>query len=238
MANRRMFSKVITESDNFLSMGTDVQNLYFHLGMQADDDGFVSPRRVMRMIGAADDSIKHLVSKGFVIPFESGVVVVTDWKENNFLRSDRYKPTTHQREMMQLVQNGGRYTIGIPMVDAGKDRLGKDRLLPASQTVSDFPIQVVSSTTETETEPKSPPKYKNARVAFSWFPKPNEVWSKRKHELESGLILFKKGEHEVKGALRFYFDHKDDRFCPIVNSPTKLVDKWEDLANYRERNDL
>ena len=121
-----MFSKTITESDRFLSMGTDVQNLYFHLGMQADDDGFVSPKRVMRMVGAAEDSLKHLVAKALVIPFESGVVVITDWKENNYLRSDRYTPTVYTKEMALLEGDNSRYTVGIPLVDAGKDRLGED----------------------------------------------------------------------------------------------------------------
>lgn len=136
-----MFSKNITESDEFLSMGTDVQNLYFHLGMQADDDGFVSPKRVMRMIGSASDSITHLVARGFVIPFEERVVVIRDWKENNYLRNDRYKPTQYKKELASLIMEDGRYTIGIPLVDAGKDRLGKDINTKTSKEV--LPLEVV-----------------------------------------------------------------------------------------------
>jgi hypothetical protein len=146
MAQRRMFSKSITESDDFLSMGTDVQNLYFHLGMQADDDGFVSPKRVMRMIGAADDSLTHLVAKGFIIPFEDRVVVITDWKENNYLRNDRHKPTIYQKEMAQLSSTNGRYTIGIPNDNhwLTQDRIGKDRKKDFAEAKSSLPILVVS----------------------------------------------------------------------------------------------
>lgn len=146
MANRRMFSKAITESDAFLSMAQEVQNLYFHLGMQADDDGFVSPRRVMRMVGAAEDSLVHLVSRGFLIPFDSGVVVVTDWKENNYLRPDRYKQTQYKKEMALLSQESGRYTIGIPnvipLVGVGKDRIGKDRKEEIVKTISSSPLEI------------------------------------------------------------------------------------------------
>lgn len=77
MANRRMFSKDVIDSDRFLDMPPTAQNLYFHLGIQADDDGFVSsPKRVKRACGAADDDLKLLEKKGFIISFESGVKFV------------------------------------------------------------------------------------------------------------------------------------------------------------------
>jgi len=76
--------------DKFLDMPATAQLLYFHLGMRADDDGFVaSPRRIMMLIGCGQDDMKILILKGFVIAFESGVCVITDWKQNNQLRHDR-----------------------------------------------------------------------------------------------------------------------------------------------------
>jgi len=84
MAQRRMFSKTITENDDFLNMSLSTQALYFHLGIQADDDGFVSPNRIMRMIGAMIDDLNVLIAKKFVIPFENGVVVIRHWKINNY----------------------------------------------------------------------------------------------------------------------------------------------------------
>ena len=65
MANRRMFSSKVTESIGFLQMPASTQNLYFHLGMHADDDGFVETYPVMRLTRATEDDLKILISKGF-----------------------------------------------------------------------------------------------------------------------------------------------------------------------------
>lgn len=146
MAQRRMFSKKITETDLFLDMPMSTQCLYFHLNMNADDDGFIgNVKTAKRMIGASDDDLKLLMAKEFVIPFESGVVVIKDWKIHNYIRSDRYAETVYLEEKKQLsVSDNGRYVFGaqnvipnvtpsdIPKVDGwdtqvrlGKDRLGK-----------------------------------------------------------------------------------------------------------------
>lgn len=111
-----MFSQQITESDSFLDMPLSAQALYFHLGMTADDDGFVnSPKRVQRVIGANDDDLKLLIAKKFVIAFDSGVVVIKHWKINNSIRSDRYTPTVYEEEMAMLYEKPNRaYTLGIP----------------------------------------------------------------------------------------------------------------------------
>lgn len=134
MANRRMFSKNITETDIFLDMPMSTQCLYFHLNMSADDDGFIgNAKTIKRMVGASDDDFKLLMAKEFIIPFESGVVVIKDWKIHNYIRSDRYNSTVYTKEKKQLKQNeNGQYelgmTSGIPTVDTGKVRLGKVRL--------------------------------------------------------------------------------------------------------------
>ena len=139
MAQRRMFSKKITETDLFLDMPMSSQCLYFHLNMSADDDGFIgNAKTIRRMIGASEDDLKLLLAKEFLFPFDSGVVVVKDWKIHNYIRSDRYNETVYQEEKKQLKQlENGRYEIGIPnvipevhqtdtQVRLGKDRLGKD----------------------------------------------------------------------------------------------------------------
>lgn len=113
---KRMFNTDITETDKFIDMPASAQNLYFHLGMHGDDDGFVSaPKRIMRSVGSCEDDLKILISKGFILPFESGVIVITDWHINNNLRNDRYKPTIHINEKSMLcLDESKRYTIGIP----------------------------------------------------------------------------------------------------------------------------
>lgn len=107
-----MFSPDIVESDAFLDMPISSQALYFHLGMFADDDGFVSPRKIMRMLGVSEDDMKILVTKRFVMPFQSGVVVIKHWRVNNLVRKDWYRETTYLDEKAQLyVKEKGAYTL-------------------------------------------------------------------------------------------------------------------------------
>lgn len=139
MAERRMMSKSIIKSDTFLDMPATTQNLYFHMLLDADDDGFINaPKSIMRMIGAKDDDMKVLAAKQFVIPFESGVVVIKDWKIHNYIQNDRYKPSTLPERDLLNIQKDKTYTLKsdvsrmdtecIQTVSIGKDRLGKDRL--------------------------------------------------------------------------------------------------------------
>ena len=103
MPEKRMFTKKITESDAFLEMPLSTQCLYFHLNMFADDDGFVnSPKRVVRTIGANEDDLKLLISKSFILVFESGVIVIKHWRMHNTLQNDRYHPTDYQEEFAML----------------------------------------------------------------------------------------------------------------------------------------
>ena len=139
MAERRMMSKSIIKSDTFLDMPATTQNLYFHMLLDADDDGFINaPKSIMRMIGAKDDDMKVLAAKQFVIPFESGVVVIKDWKIHNYIQNDRYKPSTLPERDLLNIQKDKTYTLKsdvsrmdtecIQTVSIGKDRLGKVRL--------------------------------------------------------------------------------------------------------------
>lgn len=108
MANRRMFSLDVVNTDLFLDMPVSAQCLYFHLGMRADDDGFISsPKQIMRMATCTQDDMKILVSKGFVIPFETGIVVIRHWKQHNYIQSDRYRKTkyTEERDRLELKEN-------------------------------------------------------------------------------------------------------------------------------------
>ena len=103
MAERRMFSKRIIDSDAFLDMPLSTQALYFHLSMRADDDGFVSnPRRIRTMVGASEDDLKLLIAKRFLLTFESGVVVIKHRRIHNYINPDRYTPTTYVEEKATL----------------------------------------------------------------------------------------------------------------------------------------
>jgi hypothetical protein len=112
MAQKRMFSLFVTDTDMFMDMPTSSQALYFHLGMHGDDDGFVgSPKKILRAAGCCDDDLRILVSKGYIIPFESGVVVIRDWNTNNTLKNDRYHPTLYTRERELLTEENGQYIL-------------------------------------------------------------------------------------------------------------------------------
>lgn len=93
-----MFSPEVVCDDKFIDMPTSTQALYFQLGMHADDDGFIGPKKIMRIISASEDDLKILIGKKFVIPFESGVVVVRHWRVNNLIRKDWYRPSIHVEE--------------------------------------------------------------------------------------------------------------------------------------------
>lgn len=108
MANRRMFSLAVIDTDKFLDMPSTTQALYFHLGMRADDDGFVSsPKKIAAITNCSMDDLKLLIAKGYVIPFESGVIVITHWKQHNYIQSDRYRKTIYkaERAQLELVEN-------------------------------------------------------------------------------------------------------------------------------------
>lgn len=112
MAEKRMFSKQIIDSDAFLEMPLSAQALYFHLSMRADDDGFVdNPRKIQRMVSASGDDLKLLIAKRYILTFESGVIVIKHWRIHNTLRSDRYKETVYLEEKSTLtVKDNKSYT--------------------------------------------------------------------------------------------------------------------------------
>ena len=103
MAEKRMFSKRVIDTDEFLDMPATAQMLYFHLSMNADDDGFVGkPKTIMRMCRASQDDLTVLLGKQFVISFDTGVIVIRHWRIHNYLRKDTYHPTIYEREKSML----------------------------------------------------------------------------------------------------------------------------------------
>lgn len=138
MAQRRMFSKLILDSDAFLDMPSSSQMLYTHLAIRADDDGFVgNPKKIQRMIGAADDDAKLLLAKNFIISFETGVIVIKHWRIHNYIQNDRYTPTLYQAEASTISVDVNKiYSVDktclqdvsnmVTQVRLGQVRLGKN----------------------------------------------------------------------------------------------------------------
>ena len=153
MADRRMFAKTIVDSDAFLDMPLSTQALYFHLGMRADDDGFINnPRKIQRMLGCSDDDIKLLIAKRFIIPFESGVVVIKHWRMHNYIRGDRKKDTAYPEEMGKLViKDNGAYTLiseevplieEVPPVEDTEDETAREKAYSESDLPYSFSYKI------------------------------------------------------------------------------------------------
>ena len=112
MAERRMFSKTIINSDLFLDLPSSAQNLYFHLSLNADDEGFVnSPKKIMKYLNSQTEDIELLIENGFVNKFDSGIVVIIHWNLHNYIQKDRFKATIYQKEKQQLVLVGKKYVM-------------------------------------------------------------------------------------------------------------------------------
>lgn len=157
MANKRMFSIDVTETDTFLEMPLTAQALYFHLAMRGDDDGFVSnPRSIMRVTGCSENDLKTLAESGYIITFRSGVIVISDWKVNNYLRGDRYKPTTFQNELSMLTETANkryvlesdsqRSTVGIP----NSNQMETQYSIEKNRVVVDTATTATSSRTDSD----------------------------------------------------------------------------------------
>ena len=158
MANRRMFSKDVVDTDKFLEMPPSTQALYFHLGMRADDDGFVSsPKKITQFVNCGNDDLKLLLAKGYLIPFESGVVVISDWNVNNWIRADRKHATRFEQEKSLLSISNDIYILDANQMPTkcqpsanqiptkchtedsiGKDSIGKDRDRADYQQIADM----------------------------------------------------------------------------------------------------
>ena len=195
MAEKRMFAKSVIDSDNFIDMPLTTQALYFHLGMRADDDGFVdSPRKVQRAIGCSDDDMKLLLAKGFVIAFNSGIIVIRHWKLHNYIQKDRYKETVYLEEKAQLRLEENRvysvlneaettplYTNCIQDVDKmdTQNRIDKNILDKSSNHMS----------TDVDGEPKKQVDYKQTIDVFNRIckslPKVQAVTDKRKKAIKA-----------------------------------------------------
>ena len=182
MAEKRMFSSNVIDSDAFLDMSPTARLLYYDMGMRADDDGFIdSPKKIMRIIGASDSDLKELIDNGFVLRFDSGVIVIRHWYVNNRVRRDTYHETIYTEEKSRLFMEknnvyqlrndsvtdtlqtrdeiGSQIRGGEDRID--KDRLGKDRLGEGCACVRE-------ESSEIQADCLTPPS--NEEDVFVYFP--------------------------------------------------------------------
>lgn len=240
MAERRMFAKTIIDSDAFIDMPITARLLYYDLAMRADDDGFVnSPKKIMRMIGVSQDDLNILIMRKFIIPFQSGVVVIKHWRIHNYIRKDRYSETTYNEEKEQLsldtnkaytlnVSESGipavnqRSTNGIPTVDTGKDRLGKD------------------SIGESESEPDGSKPTRHKYGAHKNVLLSDDELAKLKEEIPSYLEYIERLSEYVASTGKKYKSHfatirawarKDNACAPKADAKTEYQDYFDMVKN-------
>lgn len=195
MAQKRMFSNSVVESDDFLEMPDSSQNLYFHLSMHADDDGFVGKwKSIMRMTGKKEDDLKILIAKSFLIPFDTGIIVIKHWRLNNYIQKDRYKETIYKKEKALLsINESNVYNLDTECIHSiDKNRLDKisiDNIYGQNEMTETESTQETIKLWEEQFKvfyEKYPRKVKKQDVK-KWFKnnKPsNELFSSMLHRLE------------------------------------------------------
>ena len=234
MAERRMFSKTIVDSDLFLNMPATSQLLYFHLALRADDDGFINnPKSLTRMCGCHDDDMNMLITRGFIIPFpETGVVVVTHWNIHNTIRKDMYRATTYTEEKALLGsdENGSYILRDEPVTNSlrtcnepvtepspkdrlGKDRLGKDRLgkVIDYEAVKDSFNRLCPSFPEIKT--MSEARKKSVRARLNTYSMDDLLEAFRKAEASD----FLKGKNKRDWSANFDWMVKDANLAKILD---------------------
>ena len=136
MAQKRMFSLSVVDTDSFLEMPLSSRLLYYELGMRADDDGFVANwKKILAFTGLKEDDLKVLVAKKYIIPFDTGVIVIRHWRMNNYLQNDRTKPTIYQNELKKLdVDSNNVYTMYTDCIHSiDKNSIDKNRIDKSSK---------------------------------------------------------------------------------------------------------
>ena len=207
MAERRMFTKKVTDDDNFMALSSSAQALYLHLSMSADDDGFCNQVSIsMFKAHASIQDLQALMEKRYIYQFENGVIVIKHWRMANALRKDRYTPTVFQEELAHLdVKTNGSYTwlpSGCQVVAERlpQDRLGKDRLGKDS-------IECIPDSIESEPSPKKKP-------------------AKHKHGEYQKVLLT---DNEVEKLIEEY--GKD-----MVVKLIKFLDEYIEMKGYKAKN--
>lgn len=240
-----MFSPDIVCSDEFLDMPVSSRDLYFQLSMRADDDGFVQPKTIMRVLGASQDDLKVLIAKRFILPFESGVVVVKHWLIHNMIRADRYKPSRfHSEKSTLLIRKDKVYTdnpkSGEPIL-ATKWQPNGNQSAPQIRIDQDRSISVPQKIEIVKDEPTKPKRtLPVAEVVFGIFKEefgkyPLNWKTNRTQRIAAENLWKERGEAQIRKALRFHRENKDEPYCPTITSPWDLDSKWLKLHNANKK---
>lgn len=234
MAERRMFAKTIIDSDMFIDMPISARLLYYDLAMRADDDGFVnSPKKIMKFVGASVDDMNVLIARQFIIPFESGVVVIKHWRIHNYIRKDTYKETPYKDEkaLLYLDENNGyrlenecpstnrQRTVNEPST---QDRLGKDRIELGKDRVRDRERQELESAHAPENLPLEIAENKNNKNNENDFNNPdNKKPTRHKYGIYKNVFLTDEDMEKLKSEFPDDWQNRIERLSEYIASSGK-----------------
>jgi hypothetical protein len=237
MAQRRMFSLKIVDTDAFLDMPPSSQLLYFQLSMRADDEGFVgNPRRIMRMIGSGDDDLKILLVKRFILAFDSGVVVIKHWFIHNYIQKDRCSETTYLEEKKSLSLKANKaYTEidknkrieNVSRMDTqyrlGKDSIGKD----SKDKIATPPAVAVKDEINPLIELFKPvnPSYKR-------------LYANTTQRVALARLVKEHGAEKVKEFINILPKTNTMPFSPTITTPLQLESKLGQLWAFCQKESL
>lgn len=233
-----MFSPDIVCSEEFLEMPPSSRELYFQLGMRADDDGFVQPKAIIRAIDAKEDDLRVLISKRFVLPFDAGVVVVKHWLIHNMIRLDRYRPTRFEKEKNTLfIKENKAYTTNpskgrkllattgcqvvakrLPQVRLGKDRIGKRD----TNTATDKPLHDVLGAEVIKAFEEINPAVKR-------------MYGNKTQRGACDDLLREYGLERVLKVVAFVKKVRGQEYYPTITTPVQLFQKWAALEQAARR---
>ena len=213
MAEKRMFSNKIIDSDAFIDMPLSTQALYFHLHMRADDDGFLNnAQRIMRMIGANKNDYDLLVAKSFIIQFPDGICVIKHWRIHNYIRKDRYRATQYIEEKAMLsVKENGSYTlvqnepVGIPNDNQSVD----ERVTQISIDQNSIDLDNINNVQKEDFAPSGNKKEKiNKQEIEAFFERVWKLYPSKKGKQrvsdKQKKVLFEIGQEELERAIKRY----------------------------------
>lgn len=221
MARKRMFDLEIINQDSFFDLPIGAKALYFLLGMEADDEGFISPKKVLRLYGGTDDDLKILALKNYIIPFKTGVIVITDWKRNNYLDKNRIKETIYQDEKSQIVYNERteKYEL-IPDVKPMLNQCSTN----VKQMLNQYSIEEYSI--EENIREKNIIKKENEEKVVTMLPKCNTEIEIEK-DIEKDI---KKNNNKKKNEVYFENEEVNNLFLEFLDIRKKIKAVNSDLA--------
>ena len=236
MAQRRMFSPQIVGSEEFLSMPVSSRELYFQLGMSADDDGFIQPKLTMRITGASDDDLKVLLTKRFLLPFQSGVVVIKHWLIHNLIQKDRYHPTRFQDEKKTLyIKENKAYTDSVnkmlPQVRLGKVSISPTTLRSSAELANKNSVPIIGNElTQTDADIEVVACDEDGNPISKKGPNLNKIYNQMLDHMAKQRVKITNEPFEFKGLKTGFYKPLKIMREQFKLQPQDVYDKWDELC--------